>query len=218
MTDEEIKRLPRYIRVGFHVDADGYLVPCNWSAEQRDAFHAEALELFNKAGWKQDGFYYVKGVSELYPHPQQFSGTVLEELIPEVTAILKNAKTFRLRKDMYGEDMIRRGEVCHVVDKEMQTAHVQSRRAEVEERIKTLFKTRDRRTYVYCVSGIFSALEDVVKAVRLSAIDRAMDYAAFSVVYDVLEDLVNSGEIISYTKGSRTGYRTRRPKEKAVPI
>ncbi len=94
-----------YRQVYFRIDSR-YVYGEGWAddKEAAAAFHNEARRLFQSAGWAIQASPIssgcdtaIKGQQELYLHPMNFSGVILEEEIPGIESLLAQATTFQCR-------------------------------------------------------------------------------------------------------------------------
>lgn len=99
-----------YSNVYFRIEALGYQYPSfSFTEEDRKAFYAEVRNALEPLGWKTEKdteewgcTYIVKGKSQLYLHPQNFSGEVLKNDIKSIAEALQKHNTFYLRwVDLY---------------------------------------------------------------------------------------------------------------------
>ena len=99
-----------YANVYFRIDTQSYDdMNGGWKADERETVGKEINRLFTSLGWtcSISGFNgvcstYTKGKSNLYMHPQNYSGEVLKSEIKSVAEALEKAKTFSLRwVDLY---------------------------------------------------------------------------------------------------------------------
>lgn len=99
-----------YSNVYFRIEAAGYQYPSfSFTEEDRKAFYTEIREVLEPLGWKSEKdteewgcIYIVKGKSNLYLHPQNFSGEVLKNDIKTIAEALQKHNTFFLRwVDLY---------------------------------------------------------------------------------------------------------------------
>lgn len=93
-----------YRKVYFRISS-GYLWGNDWSSsEEQAAFREETRRLFQDDGWTLETHKNAavcdtvrKGLQDLYLHPMNFSGVILEETIPHLEELLAQAHTFRCR-------------------------------------------------------------------------------------------------------------------------
>lgn len=99
-----------YSNVHFRIETAGYQYPSfSFAEEDRNAFYAEVRNALEPLGWKLEkdveGWgctYIVNGKSQLYLHPQDFSGEVLKNDIKAIAEALQKHNTFYLRwVDLY---------------------------------------------------------------------------------------------------------------------
>ena len=112
-----------------------------------DVFHEEAARLFAEAGWQiQTGNRSgicdtaVRGKEELYLHPMQFSGIILESSVPEIERILKQSQSFRYCGIYRGQEYVEMGDAEY-------REHLESRRGEIEAAILEHFKTKRKNLF-----------------------------------------------------------------------
>lgn len=149
-----------YVNAHFRIRTPSY-DPCRlWKDEEIDAFDAESKALFDSLGWtmtepRHNGSCATvrKGKSNLYLHPQDFSGEVLKSEVVAVAEALSHAETFSLiTVDLY--------ETVYDMTDEAYFAYLGSQeeriRAEIFKAAVTTRRTKFHRDYdVAChVAGI----------------------------------------------------------------
>ena len=87
---ENSKFKPDYFKVAYSIRTPSYYRPEDnglgfRSEAESMAFHADCGRIFRNGGWKIEHGYAVNGKSSLYLHPQQFLGTIHEEIY-DITA------------------------------------------------------------------------------------------------------------------------------------
>ena len=99
-----------YAKVYFRVNTKGYEYPSYcFDVRDREVFNEELIDIFTSLGWtchapKISGScqIWTHGKSNLYLHPQNFSGEVLKNDIKKVAEAISTAKSFKLRwVDLY---------------------------------------------------------------------------------------------------------------------
>ena len=101
-----------YRKTYFRINTDGYMP--GWSSEAAgDRFHAECRDLFQTAGWAVHPGHNggsdiaLKGNQDLYLHPQNFSGVILDSEVQPIRELLAKAKAFQCyHVDFYGPVII----------------------------------------------------------------------------------------------------------------
>ncbi len=104
-----------YRNTYFRIRAEGYVVDptgfTSWTSESaKKAFTAESRQLFQNAGWALTTGHsgicdtVKKGKQELYLHPMNFSGVILEDEVSPIRELLAKVKTFQCYHiDLYEE-------------------------------------------------------------------------------------------------------------------
>lgn len=149
-----------YVNAHFRIRTPSYDPYRLWKDEDIDAFDAECNALFDRLGWtmtepRRSGSCATvrKDKSNLYLHPQDFSGEVLKSEVVAVAEALSNAETFSLiTVDLY--------ETVYDMTDEAYFAYLDSQeeriRAEILKAAVTTRRTKFHRDYdVAChVAGI----------------------------------------------------------------
>ena len=176
-------------------------------------FERECRDLFHSAGWEykpgnQNGSSAraVCGKQELYLHPIQFSGIILQESVPEIEALLAQATTFR-HIQTYGD-----AEYVEMSDEEYQ-AHLDSRREDIQKAILERFKTKRRNLFLTGDQSETIARPFIVRRLvfgRKSQPDLAAEYVQKSI-----EEMIADGRLTEaqtrYGRGIRTTGAIKTP-------
>ena len=101
---ENSKFKPDYFKVSYSIHTPSYYRPKDngigfQSEAESMAFHADCERIFRNGGWKIEHGYAVNGKSSLYLHPQQFLGTIHEELVDVVPELIAQAALFQFQQN-----------------------------------------------------------------------------------------------------------------------
>lgn len=93
-----------YVKTYFRIDTPSYDFGNGWNDEGKNNFNKEVTEILSSLGFeikepKFSGSCYsaVRGLENLYCHPQNISGEIKEESISEIEKALAQTKYFKLR-------------------------------------------------------------------------------------------------------------------------
>lgn len=100
------------------------------------AFHADCGRIFRNGGWKIEHGYAVNGKSSLYLHPQQFLGTIHEELVDAVPELIAQATLFQFQQN--GKRII---EEIYDITAEQQREYIAAKHPEIEAKLLNTFRT-----------------------------------------------------------------------------
>ena len=173
-------------------------------------FREETRRLFQNAGWTlQEGSdsgcsdTVFKGQQDLYLHPMNFSGVMLEEEIPQVEALLAQAKTFHC----YGID--RYEEYLDLSD-EAYWALLESKREEITAAILECCRTKRRNLYV--TSPFTMSIADRFSVCRICDKENHRNQA-YPYVSQLVKQLIADGRLITAETRSGIGLRTAAKKD-----
>ena len=95
--------MAKFFNTYFRIDA-GYVWGEGMNPTLMRRFYDEITLLFVNAGWNIEHassysscIYVIKGKTKLYVHPMELSGACDESLIPDVTALLQQGESWKLR-------------------------------------------------------------------------------------------------------------------------
>jgi len=200
-------------RVYFNINTPSYYnskYGVGWNTpEDGELFKKSITDLFLNNGWeiKKERFNsgcntVTKDKQELYLHPQQVSGIVIEENIPIIENLLNNDLfTFR-NTDIYEE-------VFDITDDEYMSI-LQSKRVEIEQDILTIYKTKRKNLFI---TDGWNPLQKVLSKYRIkrllnyigvySSNDLDMHY-----IYELFKNMVAENKIVTANTKHGTGYRS----------
>lgn len=190
----------------------GYIFDQGWLTDQDELeFKKEARRLFQEAGWTLHAEKWHSGHSdtvtkdqqELYLHPMNFSGVVLEEEIPQLEALLSQAKTFHC----YAVD--RYAEYLDLNDEEY-WALLESRREEIETAVMDLYRTKRKNLFITGVTGLDIAEKYSVKRV---CDKNGRKNKAYLFVTGLIEQLIKEGRLVTADTKRGQGIRTATKEE-----
>jgi hypothetical protein len=220
-----------YSNVHFRIDKNGYTgqgwsdekkIGNEWVSELKQAFADEIKSLFTAHGWTFHNSErncicatVVKGKSNLYLHPQDFSGVCENGEIETVRGFLTGADTFMLRAvDIYEE-------IYDMSDAEL-TAKLDSEREMIRSEILAAYVTKRRNLFVDGAGPALSiGRRHGVKRLAIanrrsySGVDDCTDGICQNYAANVFQELLDSGAIVSGKIKNGTGYRSV-PKGKAA--
>lgn len=200
-----------YREVYFRIDS-AYHGYDGWtSANDKAAFKEETRKLFQDAGWtlhvgERDCVCdtVTKGLQNLYLHPMNFSGVVSEEEIPEIEVLLAKAATFRCRATD-------RMAIYYEMTDDEYLKYLESRRDEIIAAILEHCKTK--RSNLYHVGGFTMGIADRFSVHRLCDVDGHRN-RAYKYVSELVEQLINEGQLITANTKNGPGIRTATAKER----
>lgn len=177
--------------------------------QDRVNFHNEALNIFLNDGWELKKERYngscsrvIKDEQELYLHPQNFSGVVIEENIPYIEQLINNSNMFQLRwTDTYEE-------VFDITNEEYMNI-LKAKRTEIETDIIEAYKTKRSNLYITSSSPISNVLNKykIKRLINFSG-DASSGNLDYKFIADIFEGLVCENKIVTAKTKSGTGYRT----------
>ena len=200
-----------YKEVYFRIDSayrgyDGWLAD-----EDKEAFVEEVRKLFQSGGWtvhanERDCVCdtVTKGQQELYLHPMNFSGVISEDEIPAIEALLAKATTFRCRATD------RMAIYYEMTDEEYQK-HLESKRDEIVKAILERCKTK--RSNLYLVGGFTMGIADQFSVRRICDKEDRRN-KAYKFVSDLVDELIQDGQLITANTKNGPGVRTATAKER----
>lgn len=149
----------------------------------------------------------VKDKQELYLHPQEVTGVILEENISYIENLLSNSKVFSFNKtDIYDT-------IFDITDEEYLTI-LEAKKSEIENDLLEIYKTKRSNLYITDSSPISQVMNKYsikrlshYKGMSTNAVD-------WKYVADLFENLVSENRILSAKTKHGEGYRTKTEKEK----
>lgn len=178
--------------------------------EDAAAFHQEVARLFQSAGWQfqprknsSESDTAVKGKQDLYLHPMNFSGVVLEEEIPAIRAFLKDARTFQC----YGVDCYA---VYYDMSDEEYLKHLKSKREEIIEVI--LERCTTKRRNLFHTTGFAMSIAEQFTVHRISDKEGRRNLA-YQYVDQLVNELIACGKLVTAKTRHGLGVRTATSKE-----
>ena len=144
---ENSKFKPDYFKVAYGIRTPSYYRPKDnelgfQSEAESMAFFADCERVFRIGGWKIEHGYAVNGKSSLYLHPQQFLGTIHEELVDVVPELIAQAALFQFQQN--GKRII---EEIYDITAEQQREYIAAKRPEIEAELLKAFRTSQRKLY-----------------------------------------------------------------------
>lgn len=138
---ENSKFKPDYFKVSYSIHTPSYYRPKDnelgfQSEAESMAFFADCERVFRIGGWKIEHGYAVNGKSCLYLHPQQFLGTIHEELVDVVPELIAQAALFQFQQN--GKRII---EEIYDITAEQQREYIAAKRPEIEAELLNVFRT-----------------------------------------------------------------------------
>lgn len=174
-------------------------------------FKEESHRLFQNAGWALHAEPLHSGVSdtvtkgqqELYLHPMNFSGVVLEEEIPQLQVLLSQEETFQC----YAVDLYE--EYLELSDEEY-WALLESRREEIVTAIMDQFRTKRKNLFITGVTGLDIAEKYSVKRV---CDKNGRKNKAYLFVSGLIDQLIKEGRLVTADTKRGPGIRTATKEE-----
>ena len=206
---ENSKFKPDYFKVSYSIHTPSYYRPKdNGLGFQREAksmaFFADCERVFRNGGWKIEHGYAVNGKSSLYLHPQQFLGTIHEELVDAVPELIAQATLFYFQQN--GKRII---EEIYDITAEQQREYIAAKRPEIEAELLKAFRTSQRKLYHDPGGLLWWNIElPIGRKYGLPALDEQVNNAAGHYVSEVFASLIASGQIIQKTVNGKQVYRT----------
>ena len=216
-----------YVDVHFRIETPSYRPPAYYFEEaDRQRFNAELTEVFTRLGWTlETGEIYgacttvVKGKSNLYLHPQDFSGEVLKSEVKAIAEALRGHESFSLRwVDLY--------ETIYDITDDAYYAYLDTQAERIREEILKASVTTRRNKYF----REYDIANHVAAKVRLNRIgdDDGKHVGVGKTacyIIDVIDQLVEGGELATALSGkgfrmirslSKTEQRARKKQVKAA--
>ncbi len=206
---ENSKFKPDYFKVAYGIRTPSYYRPEDsglgfQSEAESMAFHADCERIFRNGGWKIEHGYAVNGKSSLHLHPQQFLGTIHEELIDAVPELIAQATLFQFQQN--GKRII---EEIYDITTEQQREYIAAKRPEIEEELLKAFRTSQRKLYHDPGGLLWWNIElPIGRKYGLPALDEQVNNTAGHYVSEVFASLITSGQIIQKTINGKPVYRT----------
>lgn len=132
---------PDYFKVSYSIHTPSYYRPEDnglgfRSEAESMAFFADCERVFRIGGWEIEHGYAVNGKSSLYLHPQQFLGTIHEELVDVVPELIAQAALFQFQQN--GKRII---EEIYDITAEQQREYIAAKPPEIEAKLLNTFRT-----------------------------------------------------------------------------
>lgn len=194
-----------YKKVYFRIMSD-YIFDRGWPTKnQKQIFQNETAGLFGGAGWtfqpstsNSASDTVTKGWERLYLHPMNFSGEVLEDEIPVIQALLKQASTFKhYHTDIYEEYV--------EMNDEEYLAVLTSRKDEILHALLLACKTKRRNLYV--CGDIVNRVAKQFSIRRICDRDKYGSKANLF-VGELFEKLITDGQILTASTRNGIGFQT----------
>lgn len=211
----------KYSNAYFRISRNGYDPSGTtlWAEEIKAAYEDDIKSIFAVNGWKifeseesYSSATAAKGKSNLYLHPQNFSGVCENAERERLFRSLQNATTFKCTMvDVYAE-------IFDMSDEQLANL-LESKREAIEAELLEAFATKRRNLYITDV-GFFGIDGKIAKShsIRRLAIDgkksfggqdECTDGICYTFVSGIFEGLVSCGKIVTAkTKKNGIGYRT----------
>jgi len=215
----------KYSNTYFRIEGNGYGARFTWQENIRVAYDNEVRNIFAAQGWiisesERNGAAVraTKGRSNLYLHPQNFSGVCENAEREKLFEAFKNATTFRCCSvDVYEE--------IHDMSDAQLNALMESKKEAIEAELLEAFTTKRRNLYVADV-GLFGVDGTIAKqhVVKRLAIDGKKSFGGqdecsmgicYTFVNNIFHGLVESGKIVTAKTKYGLGYRTSKKDERA---
>lgn len=194
---------PVYYKSGYGV---GYE-----SQEDKELFRETIKNIFISDNWEIKTEKYnhgcdsvIKDKQELYLHPQEITGVVLEENISYIENLLSNNEVFSFRKtDIYDS-------IFDITDEEYLII-LTEKKSEIENDLLEIYKTKRSNLYITDSSPI-SRVMNKYRIKRLSHYKGGTSYDAIDWKYvdNLFEKLVSENKILSAKTKHGEGYRTNK--------
>lgn len=199
-----------YRQVYFRIDSK-YAYGEGWANdEEAAAFHDEVRRLFQSAGWAIQTSTIssgcdtaIKGQQDLYLHPMNFSGVILEEEIPGIESLLAQATTFRCR----GTDCYEK--YLELSDEDYWTL-LETRKDEIIAAILERYRTKRRN--LYKVGEAAAGIAQRFTVHRLCDKEGKRNKANLY-VSRLIEELIADGRLITSKTKDGLGIRAATEKE-----
>ncbi len=206
-TNRERDHSAEYVQAHFRILCayDGrYGWPSN---DSRLAFRDETAALFEEAGWtckkssmsgSADTVHREK--ESLYLHPQDFSGVIRKDTVPEIIALLRDRKTFRyVTVDLYDD--------YYDISDDEYLSRIEARRQEITDEILGLCTTKRRNLYV-SADRVFSALEAKFRMHRVG--EKFGDLILSNYLTELIKSLTEDGRLVQAKIRSGEGLRAEK--------
>lgn len=199
-----------YRNTYFRIRADGYAAgpagTISWaSASAREAFIAETRALFQAAGWtlhpgNDSGICdtVTKGKQELYLHPTEFSGLVLDDGVQPLRELMEKANTFCCNHVDFYEEFL------DVSDAEY-LALLESRQSEITDTILTYCKAK--RTNLYLTGPVAMDIAGFIAPPRTGD-NGVPNKVAVQFVGGLISQMVKQGQLVTADTDHGLGIRT----------
>ena len=196
-----------YVDVHFRIETPAYRPPAYYFEEaNRHRFNVELTEAFARLGWtlengEANGVCTTvrKGKSNLYLHPQDFSGEVLKSEVKAIAEALRGHKSFSLRwVDLY--------ETIYDITDDAYYAYLDTQSGRIREEVLKASVTTRRNKYF----RDYDIANHVAGKVRLNRIgdDDGKHVGAgktSSYIIGIIDQLVEAGELATARSGN--GFR-----------
>ena len=205
---ENSKFKPDYFKVSYSIHTPSYYRPKDnelgfQSEAESMAFFADCERVFRIGGWKIEHGYAVNGKSSLYLHPQQFLGTIHEELVDVVPELIAQAALFQFQQN--GKRIL---EEIYDITAEQQREYIAAKRPEIEAELLNVFRTSQRKLYHDPGGLLWWNIElPIGRKYGLPALDDQVNNTAGHYVSEVFTSLIVSGQIIQKTINGKPVYR-----------
>lgn len=205
---ENSKSKPDYFKVAYSIHTPSYYRPKDnelgfQSEAESMAFFADCERVFRIGGWKIEHGYAVNDKSSLYLHPQQFLGTIHEELVDVVPELIAQAALFQFQQN--GKRII---EEIYDITAEQQREYIAAKRPEIEAELLNVFRTSQRKLYHDPGGLLWWNIElPIGRKYGLPALDEQVNNTVGHYVSEVFTSLIVSGQIIQKTINGKPVYR-----------
>lgn len=166
---------------------------------ERENFYGEIKKLFESKNWTVKGYCEVqKGKSLLYIHPQQITGEVFQDFIPEIVSILNSATMSKLQGYSIGETI-------YDLSADQEMIHLAKHTVEIKERLLNFCKVSRKNHYKILD---FWVRKEICRPFIIPALDeREENKAIIKFVETILNELIKSGEVIQKNLNGKHCYR-----------
>lgn len=204
----------KYSNTYFRIGNNGYQFNGDWDETTMKAFEEEKAKILNKLGWSISPLKNLrtiaiatKGKSSLYLHPQNFSGVCENSEREILQNAFNDAQFFKCTGiDVYDE-------VFDMSD-DMYLDKLEEQKEAIEADLLELFTTKQSNLYIN-----LQAVEEKISSkysIKRLAISEAPSYNGLdsrtkdicsSFVSDVVDELINSGKLVSSRTKRGLGFR-----------
>lgn len=203
-----------YKRVYFRINTPSYRTANGIGFQDQDGkkFDDEAVNIFVNDGWDIKKRRYngrcstvTKDKQELYLHPDNFSGVVIEENISHIEQVIKDGNLFTLRwTDIYDD-------VFDMTDEEYLKL-LQSKKAEIKLDLLEKFQTKRSNLYI---TSVWNGIDSVYNKHHLKRLSSYVGvYSSSDIDWQFIEgvfnELVSEEKIVTAETKKGTGYRTNK--------